>query len=82
MCSAFGLKIKPSVNPRSMMQADLMKSNLLNMCIVPLTRNVTCALYTTSQSVFSMEGQLSTLCRVHFEPVAELCNLRVCVNQP
>uniref|UniRef100_A0A915PXQ1 Uncharacterized protein n=1 Tax=Setaria digitata TaxID=48799 RepID=A0A915PXQ1_9BILA len=62
----FGLKIRSSTYG-----ANLMKSNLMDICVEPVNNNVTCALYVTTQTVVTMHNRFSTLSRVCIEPVVE-----------
>ncbi|VDK67356.1 unnamed protein product [Onchocerca ochengi] len=66
----FGLKIRSSTYG-----ANLMKSNLMDICVEPVNDNVTCALYVTTQTIVTMHNRFSTLSRVCIEPVAEFSSV-------
>ncbi|EJW82215.1 hypothetical protein WUBG_06875 [Wuchereria bancrofti] len=68
--SKFGLKIRSSTYC-----ANLIKSNLMDICVEPINDNVTCALYVTTQTVVTMHNRFSTLSRVCIEPVAEFSSV-------
>uniref|UniRef100_A0A0R3S0M4 Uncharacterized protein n=1 Tax=Elaeophora elaphi TaxID=1147741 RepID=A0A0R3S0M4_9BILA len=66
----FGLKIRSSTYG-----ANLVKSNLMDICVESVNDNVTCALYVTTQTVVTMHNRFSTLSRVCIEPVAEFSSV-------
>ncbi|MCP9259036.1 hypothetical protein DINM_002016 [Dirofilaria immitis] len=66
----FGLKIRNNTYG-----ANLMKSNLMDICVEPVNDNVTCALYVTTQTIVTMHNRFSTLSRVCIEPVAEFSSV-------
>lgn len=70
--SKFGLKIRSSTYG-----ANLVKSNLMDICVEPVNDNVTCALYVTTQTIVTMHNRFSTLSRVCIEPVAEFSSVYV-----
>ncbi|KAK6100527.1 hypothetical protein QQG55_1010 [Brugia pahangi] len=68
--SKFGLKIRSSTYC-----ANLIKSNLMDMCVEPINDNITCALYVTTQTIVTMHNRFSTLSRICIEPVAEFSSV-------
>ncbi|EJD75481.1 hypothetical protein, variant [Loa loa] len=66
----FGLKIGSSTYG-----ANLVKSNLMDMCVEPINDNITCALYITTQTIVTMHNRFSTLSRVCVEPIAEFSSV-------